>query len=83
MPWLLLRLVHFLNFGDISGSEGIWVEEGAWLIRIGGEGWVFWGFCQGSPRFGPYIPLGLVHFEVLGDILGSGGVWNKGGGCLV
>ena len=52
-PWLPLGLVHFFVFGGVSGSGGIWEEVGDWLIRIGGEEWVFWYFCQGSPCFGP------------------------------
>ena len=41
------------------------------------------GIFQGSPYFGPWIPLEIIYFEVLGDILGSGRVWDEGGACLV
>ena len=58
-------------------------EARFWLISIGGEEWAFSEFCQGPPYFGPWIPLGLVHFDFLGYILGSGGVWDEGGACLV
>ena len=35
------RACVFFGIGDVSGSGGIWEEAGAWLIRIGGEEWVF------------------------------------------
>ena len=38
--WLLLGIMHFLDFGDVSGSGGIWDKAGDWLIRVGGEEWV-------------------------------------------
>ena len=33
--------MNFWGFLDLSGSGGFWKEEGAGLIRIGGEEWVF------------------------------------------
>ena len=40
-PWIMLGIVSFLGFGDVSGSGGIWEEARAWLTRIGGEEWMF------------------------------------------
>ena len=31
----------FLGIRYVSGSGGIWEEAETWLIRIGGEEWVF------------------------------------------
>ena len=39
--------------------------------------------CQGFPCFGPWLLLGIVYFEVLGDVWGSGGVNDEGGACFV
>ena len=38
--WLLLGLVPFLGFGDVSGSVGVWEDAGDWLVRISAEVWV-------------------------------------------
>ena len=74
----------FWVLGKFQGIEGSGKRRaGAWLIRIGGREWMFWGFCQGLPCFGTYIPLGIVCFKVLGYISGFGGVWYDGGAFLV
>ena len=45
------------------------------MIRIGGEGWVLWEFCQSSPCLNLWLLFGLVLFGVSGAALGSGGFW--------
>ena len=37
-PWIPSGLVHFVGFGGVSGSGGIWVKVEACLAKIGGEG---------------------------------------------
>ena len=42
----------FLGFGFVSGSSMVWEEAGDWLIGIGVEERVFWGFSRGIPVLG-------------------------------
>ena len=36
-----------------------------------------------DPYFKMWLLLGIMHFEVLRDMLGSGGAWDEGGSWLV
>ena len=38
---------------------------------------------HGNPFFGLWLLFGIMHLEVLGDMLGFEGVWDDGGACLV
>ena len=31
-PWLLLGIMHFVGFGGVAGSGGVWVEGEACLV---------------------------------------------------
>ena len=75
--------MHFLGFGDDPGSGGKQAEGGACFVGFGREVWVYFYFYQGSPCFGLWIPLRLVHFGFLGGIARSGGEWGEVEPCLI
>ena len=62
--------------------------EGSGLMRkldwseMGLKGWSA-EKCKVPSCFGTWIPLGLVHFVVLGDVSWSGGIWVEAEACLV
>ena len=67
--------MHFVGFGGVSGSGGVWVEVEDWLVCNDRKVGVIWKFGQVYSCFGPWITLGLVHFVGFGGVLGSGGIW--------
>ena len=76
-PWLPLGLVYFGFIGGIVGFGGDWGEvESCLICTYGGVG-VGLYFCQEFSWFGPWIPLGILHF------LGIGSVWVSDGGVSV
>ena len=61
----------------------MWEEVRACLVGFVREVWVFCDIWQGSPCFGPWLPLGLVQSGGFGGIMGSGGGWGEVDPCLI
>ena len=49
---------------------------GDWFIRVFGEKWVFWNFAR-DPSVWDAAPIRAHVFLGLGDVSGSGGIWEK------
>ena len=76
------KVCAFLGFWECFG---VWSDLGRGRGLIGQDWWYrvdVLRFFQRSPCFGPWLPLGPVHFEVLGSVLGSRGFLGRGGGLL-